>query len=108
MTEEQKNQSALKTKNKVLKQTHDKKLAQIFSPITRELTEVIDSTKKLVEVFEKSKPENKTPNQLAIKNNQVAIENTHDRSHAGVLYEPSLEHTLTTMKTANSFSFEIE
>ena len=37
---------------------------------------------------------------------QVAIQNTRDGTHPGVLNDLSLEHTLTTMKTAIFFSKE--
>ena len=47
LAEQQKDQRALKIKNRILKQTHDIKLAEIFSPITKKLEE---STKKLVKL----------------------------------------------------------
>ena len=49
LAEQQKKQRAIKIKNKILKQTHDKKLAEPFAPIINKL-EVDKSTKKL-EVF---------------------------------------------------------
>ena len=44
--EQQKEQRALKIRNKILKQTHDIKLAESLSPITKKLEEVNKSTKK--------------------------------------------------------------
>ena len=41
------------------------------------------------------------------KSTQLAIENTQINSHLGVLYDASLENTLTKMKTAKNF-FKIE
>ena len=35
LAEDQKNQRALRIKNRILKQTHDIKLAESFSPITK-------------------------------------------------------------------------
>ena len=35
LAEQQKNQRALKIKNRILKQTHDKNLAESLSPITK-------------------------------------------------------------------------
>ena len=51
LAEQQKNQRAEKTKNRILKQTHDIKLAESFSPITKKLEE---STKKITKVINPS------------------------------------------------------
>ena len=40
LSEQQKNQRALKIKNRILKQIHDNKLAKSLSPITKKLDEV--------------------------------------------------------------------
>ena len=79
---------------RITKQTHDIKLADNLSPITKKLTEVNESLKKL-EVLKNSDFKNETP--------QLAIENTPNDFLTGVLYDPSSEHTLTTMKKANIF-----
>ena len=50
LAEQQKEQRALKIKNKVLKQTHEIKLAESLSPITKKLHE---TTKQLSEVIKK-------------------------------------------------------
>ena len=44
LAEQQKNQRAEKIKNRILKQTHDIKLAESLSPITKKLDEVNKST----------------------------------------------------------------
>ena len=64
--EQQKEQRALKIKYKILKQTLDIKLAESFSPITKKLEEVKETTQNLGDVIKESQP--KTP--------QQAIENT--------------------------------
>ena len=46
LAEQQKEQRALKIKNKILKQTHDIKLAENLSPITRKLDEVEETIKE--------------------------------------------------------------
>ena len=79
----------------------------VISYLTKKFTEVNDSTKKLGDVFEKPKLENKTPNEFAVENAQPATENFHNQTHGGVLCEPSPEHTVLTMKTANN-NFGIE
>ena len=63
--EQQKNQRALKIKNRILKQTHDIKLAECLSPLTKKLDEVKETTQKIGVVIKESQPE--TP-QLAIEN----------------------------------------
>ena len=102
LAEQQKEQRAHKIKNRILKQTHDIKLAESLSPITKKLDK---TTKKLGDVIEESTQnvgnvikENNTP-QLGIENTptiQPAIENT--RTQPGVLYNVSLENTITNMK----------
>ena len=46
LAEKQRNQPAEKIKNKILKQTHDVKITESLSPITKKLDEVNKSTKK--------------------------------------------------------------
>ena len=46
LAQQQKNQRALKIKNRILKQTHDVKLAESLSPITKKLDEVGEIVKK--------------------------------------------------------------
>ena len=55
VAERRKNERAQKIKNRILKRTHDIKLAESFSPITRNLDE---STKKFSEVINPSNSEN--------------------------------------------------
>ena len=80
LAEQQKEQRAHKIKNRIIKQTHDIKLAESLSPITNKLDE---TSKKLGDVIKESIQslgnvikENNTP-QLAFENTpQPAIENT--------------------------------
>ena len=46
LAEQQNNQRALKIKNRILKQTHVIKIAESFSPLTKNLDNTNDSTKK--------------------------------------------------------------
>ena len=48
LAEQQKEQRALKIKNRILKQTHDIKLAESLSPITKKLDE---TTKEVVNIL---------------------------------------------------------
>ena len=97
LAEERKNQRAEKTKNRFLKQTHDNKLAESFSPITKKLDEVNKTTQKISDVIKESQPQ--TP-QLAIENTPAPqpIENNE-----GVIYDVDLENTLKNMTTNTGF-----
>ena len=66
LAEQQKNQRALKIKNRILKQTHDIKLAESLSPITKRIDEVKETTEKLRDVIEASQPK-RHPNYLLKK-----------------------------------------
>ena len=114
LAEQQKNQRAEKIKNRILKQTHDIKLAESLSPITEKLDEINKSTQELGDVIKASQP--KTP-QLAIENTpqpviettqpQLPIENDQDDTQPGILYDVSLENILTNMKEKEKGSFKM-
>ena len=57
LADQQKEQRALKIKNRILKQTHDIKLAERLSPITKKLDEVNKSTKEIGEAIKESNSE---------------------------------------------------
>ena len=104
LVEQQKEQRALKIKNRILKQTHDDKLAKSLSPITNKLDE---TSKKLRDVIEEStlnlgndKTENNTP-QLAIENTPTTQQPIEDKE--GVAYDVELENTLNKMKDNTGF-----
>ena len=61
LAEQQKEQRALKIKNRILKQTHDIKLAESLSPITKKLDE---SVKKISEVIKPSSSENENKQEM--------------------------------------------
>ena len=67
LADQQKNQRAEKIKNRILKQTHDVKLAESLSPITKKLDEVNKSTQKLGDIIKESSSKidlNSLPNSL--------------------------------------------
>ena len=68
MLNNKKNHCAPKIENRILKQTHDTKLAENLSAITKNIEEGNESTRNLGEVIEKPQPENNIP--------QPAIEDT--------------------------------
>ena len=113
LAEQQKEQRALKIKNRILKQIHDEKLAESLKPITKRL-DLVENNKgeKIGELIKKMEQE--TP---AIENTQTpAIENTpqpetpaieNTQTQPGVLYDVSLENTLTNMKDKEKGFFKI-
>ena len=57
LAEQRKNQRALKIKNRILKQTHDDKLAEPLSPITKKLDKINKSRKKIRKIINPSNSE---------------------------------------------------
>ena len=107
LAEQQKEQRALKIKNKILKQTHDVKLAESSSPITTKLDETSkkldDVIKESTQILRKDIKDNNTP-QLAIENTpttQQPIENNE-----GAIYDAELENTLQVMENNNTGFFK--
>ena len=111
LAQQQKEQRALKIKNRILKQTHDVKLAESLSPITDKLN---DTTEKLGNVIKESTQnlgnvikENNTP-QPAIENTpQPVIENNPTQqpieNNDGNIYDVELESTLNKMADNTGF-----
>ena len=64
LAEQQKEQRALKIKNRILKQTHDIKLAESLSPITKKLEEVNKSTKKVGDILKEINSENENNQEI--------------------------------------------
>ena len=54
LAQQQKERRALKIKNRILKQTHDIKLAESLSPITKKLDTINESTQKISDVIKES------------------------------------------------------
>ena len=88
LADQQKNQRALKIKNRNLKQTHDVKLAESLSQITKKLDEVNETTKNLGEIFIKSDVED--------GNRQTPVMKK-------IFGKKSLRDTLTLMKKGKNF-----
>ena len=92
LSEQQKTQRALKIKNRILKQTHDIKLAESLSPITKKIEEINESIKQLGEILKKS---------------DVEDENTQTPAIENITGAQSLCDTLSFMKRSNNF-FKLE
>ena len=64
LAQQQKEQRAEKIENRILKQTHDKKLAESLSPITKKLDTINKSTKEIGEVIKTSNSENENNQEI--------------------------------------------
>ena len=94
--EQQKNQRALKIKNRISKQTDDVILAVCLSPITKKLDEVNKSTQEVGEIIKKSQPSQNVKTILQNSESETpAIRNTN--------ISRSLLDTLTHMKGNKNF-----
>ena len=102
LAEQQKDQRALKIKNKILKQTHDIKLAESLLPITKNLDEVKESTQKIGEIVK----ETNTP-QPVIEHTHTELPIENEQIQPGIIYDTSLENTFINMKNNIGF-FKIE
>ena len=93
LAEQQKNQRAEKTKNRILKQTHDVKLAENLSSITKNLEKVNKSTQEVGKIIKKPQPS---------QNNKTILQNSESRTPAieTTNISQSLLDTLAFMKTS--------
>ena len=96
LAEQQKNQRAIKIKNRILEKTHDKKLAESLSPLTKRL-DLIENNKgeKIGDFIKKSKSESETP---AIENNQTILQNSESQT-------PAIDNTSTTQSLRDTLAF---
>ena len=118
LAQQQKNERALKIKNRILKQTHDEKLSESLSPLTKRL-DLIENNKgeKLGDLIEKSESELPAIENTQAQTETPAIENIRTQAETpaientqiqpGVLYKVSLENTLTNMKDKEKGFFKI-
>ena len=88
LAEQQKSRRAEKVENRILKQTHDIKLAESLSPITKKLDEFNKSTKTIGELVE---------------NSEVVDGNTQTPDIENTNISGSLLDNLDSMKTSKNF-----
>ena len=72
LAEQQKNQRSVKIKKRILKQTHDVKIAESLSPKTKKLDTINESTKHLGELVKKSNVEDGNTQTPAIENTSTS------------------------------------
>ena len=100
LAQQQKEQRAEKIKNRILKQTHDKKLAESLSPITKTLDEINKTTQESLSPITKQLAKLDKKSEVIDGNTQTpAIENT--------TISNSLRDTLSFMKKSKNF-FKLE
>ena len=99
LADQQKNQQSEKIKNRILKQTHDIKLAESLSPFTKKLDEVKETTQELGDVIKVSN----TPQPAIEITPQPAIENTPTENNEGTIYDVEIENTLNKMTDNTGF-----
>ena len=103
LAQQQKEQRALKIKNRILKETHDVKLAESLSPITKELKK---STKKISEVIKESNSENENNQEIVPVEVESEDENIQTNLRAlpnSSMFSEQMKKTLgRLMSSANS------
>ena len=100
LAQQQKEQRAIKIKKRILKQTHDEKLAESLSPFTKNLDEVNKSTQEVGDIIKKSQPSQNFKTILQNSDSQTpAIDYTSTSQ--------SLRDTLSFMNTSKNF-FKLE
>ena len=106
LAQQQKEQLALKIKNRILKQTHDVKLAESLSPITKKLDKINKSTKKISEVIRESNFENVNNQEIVPVEIESEDENIQTNLRAlpnNSLFSDQMKKTLgRLMSSANS------
>ena len=110
LANQQKEQRAEKIKNRILKQTHDIKLAESLSPITKKLDEVNKSTKKISEVIRESNSENYNNQEIVPFENESEDENIQTNLRAlpnSSMFSDQMTKTLgRLMSSANSLKIK--
>ena len=96
LAEQQKNQRALKIKNRISKQTHDINLAESLSPITEKLDEVKKSTEEVGQIIRKAQPSQK--NKTILQNSPTQTPAIDNSNISRLLLD-----TLAFMKTSKKF-----
>ena len=108
LADQQKEQRALKIKNRILKQTHDTKLAESLSPITKELKK---STKKISEVIKESNSENENNQEIVPVEVESEDENIQTNLRAlpnSSMFSEQMKKTLgRLMSSANSLKIKL-
>ena len=110
LAEQQKNQRALKIKNRILKETHDIKLAESLSPITKKLDKINKSTKKIRKVIAPSNSESENNQEIVPFEIESEDENIQTNLRAlpnSSMFSDQMKKTLgRLMSSANSLKID--
>ena len=110
LAQQQKEQRALKIKNRILKETHDVKLAESLSPITKKLDKINKSTKKISEVIKESNSENENNQEIVPVEIESEDENIQTNLRAlpnSSIFSDQMTKTLgRLMSSANSLKIK--
>ena len=107
LAEQQKNQRVIKIKNRNFKQTHDIKLAESLSLITKKLDEVTDSTKELGEVIKQSISEtNREVVPVEIDSNNSEGDNIRALPNSSIFSDPMTKTLGSLMSSSNSLKIK--
>ena len=103
LAQQQKEQQALKIKNRILKETHDNKLAESLSPLTKKLDKIKMSTKKKIrKVIKTSNSENE--NNQEIVPVEIESEDENNQTKLRALPNSSIFSDLMTKTLGNLMS----
>ena len=110
LAEQQKNQRAEKIKNRILKETHDIKLAESLSPITKKLDKINKSTKKIRKVIAPSNYESENNQEIVPVEIESEDENIQTNLRAlpkSSMFSDQMKKTLgRLMSSANSLKLD--
>ena len=110
LAQQQKEQRALKIKNRILKETHDIKLAESLSPITKKLDKINKSTKKIRKVINPSNSENENNQEIVPVEVESEDENIQTNLRAlpnSSMFSDQMTKTLgRLMSSANSLKIK--
>ena len=110
LAEQQKEQRALKIKNRILKETHVIKLAESLSPITKKLDSINKSTKKIRKIIKESNSENENNQEIVPVDFESEDENIQTNLRAlpnSSIFSDSMTKTLgSLMSSANSLKIK--
>ena len=110
LAEQQKNQGALKIKNRILKETHDIKLVESLSPKTKKLDKINKSTKKIRKVIAPSKSESENNQEIVPVEIESEDENIQTNLRAlpnSSMFSDQMTKTLgRLMSSANSLKLK--
>ena len=110
LAQQQKEQRALKIKNRILKETHDIKLAESLNPITERLDKIKKSTKKIRKVINPSNSENENNQEIVPVEIESEDENIQTNLRAlpnSSMFSDQMKKTLERlMSSANSLKID--